>query len=109
MCTVSTPCLHSAAIRVMEILQSEGVRIEYHDPYVPRIRLAKDLFAAAGDAVTLESIPLTPERLAAADCVAILVAHSNVDYAEVVRSAKLVFDAVNATRGKDGRGVVERL
>ena len=93
----------------MEILRSEGVCVEYHDPYVPRIRLATNLFSADGDAVTLESVPLTSERLAAADCVAILVAHANVDYGDVVRSAKLVFDAVNATRGKEGRGVVERL
>ena len=44
-----------------------------------------------------------------ADCVAILVAHSAVDYQRVVRLAPRVFDAVNATRGLVRNEHVERL
>lgn len=99
---------NSAAIRVMEVLRSEGVRVEYHDPYAPRISLAASLYGS-DERVRLDSVPLTPERLAAADCVAILVGHSNVDYAAVLRHAKLVFDAVNATKGQAVGPTVERL
>jgi len=57
----------------------------------------------------LSSVPLAAERLAAVDCVAILVGHSNIDYSAVLRYASLVFDAVNATRGASGKAMVERL
>jgi UDP-N-acetyl-D-mannosaminuronate dehydrogenase len=58
---------------------------------------------------TLESVDLTAERLAKADCVAILVAHSAIDYDAVMTHATLVFDAVNATRGRRGNATAERL
>ena len=99
---------NSAAIRVMEVLRADGARVEYHDPYAPRIRLNSTLYTP-GQSETLESVPLTPERVRDADCVAILVAHSAVDYGMVLEHAGLVFDAVNATRGRSGRNVVERL
>jgi len=99
---------NSAAIRVMEVLRSEGIQVEYHDPYVPQISLSASLFGSAQQ-VRLSSVPLAAERLAAVDCVAILVGHSNIDYSAVLRYASLVFDAVNATRGASGKAMVERL
>jgi UDP-N-acetyl-D-glucosamine dehydrogenase len=99
----------SAAIRVMEILHAEGAIIEYHDPYVPVVQLAAPIFASNGHYETLRSVPLDADRLRNADCVAILVGHSSIDYAAVLDAAPRIFDAVNATRGKDGRAQVERL
>ena len=99
----------SAAIRVMEILKQEGAVLEYHDPFVSEVRLAAPIFGPNGDHTLLRSVPLDDARIRAADGVVILVAHSNVDYARVVRSASRVFDAVNATRGLDADGRVERL
>jgi UDP-N-acetyl-D-glucosamine dehydrogenase len=99
----------SPAIRVMEILHGEGAEVEYHDPHVPTVNLASPLFASNGHHVTLTSVTLHGERLQKADCVVILVAHSAVDYAAILRDAPRVFDAVNATRGRDGRAQVERL
>lgn len=99
---------NSAAIRVMEVLRRDGACLEYHDPFAKQISLADHLFDPERR-TTLKSVDLTPERLAAADCVAILVAHSAVDYDAVMQQAKLVFDAVNATRGRKGRAIAERL
>lgn len=100
---------NSAAIRVMEILRSEGAKVDYHDPYVPEIRMQAALFADhQRNTVALRSVPLTEDVIERADCVVILVPHSNVDYDAVLRSAKRVFDAVNATRGAERPGV-ERL
>jgi UDP-N-acetyl-D-glucosamine dehydrogenase len=98
----------SAAIRVMEILSSEGAVVEYHDPFVPSVELAP-LFTSSGKHQKLASVSLDAERVRNAHCVAILVAHSSVDYAAVLRDASFVFDAVNATRGRDGHAQVERL
>jgi UDP-N-acetyl-D-glucosamine dehydrogenase len=99
----------SPAIRVMEILLSEGALVEYHDPFVPIVKLGASLFASDGGHVTLRSAPLEDERLRDADCVVVLVAHTLIDYSLVLRNARRVFDAVNATQGKSGRGQVERL
>jgi UDP-N-acetyl-D-mannosaminuronate dehydrogenase len=82
--------------------------VEYHDPFAPRISVANRLFDAE-DRTALESVELTPERLARADCVAILVAHSSIDYDAVMQHATLVFDAVNATGGRHGNATTERL
>jgi UDP-N-acetyl-D-glucosamine dehydrogenase len=79
----------SPAIKVMELLHKDGARIDYHDPYVSKF---------ADRALQWHSIPLSKERLERADCVLILTNHSNVDYARVVREAKLVIDTRNATK-----------
>lgn len=100
---------NSSAIRVMEILHSEGAIVEYHDPHVPELRLAGSLFTENGTRSTLRSVPLKPARIAAADCVVVLVGHTAVDYAAILESAKLVFDAVNVTGAMQGRATVERL
>ncbi len=98
----------SPAVRVMEILTDQGADLQYHDPYVPSVRLEVPLFAD-GRGPTLESVTLNDEALRRADCVVILVAHSGVDYGRVVRLAPRVFDAVNATRGLPRNEHVERL
>ena len=100
---------NSAAIRVMEILRDEGALMSYHDPFVPRLTLAESLYGLDGDRITLHSAALDARTLSEADCVAILVNHSAVDYGLVLSHANLVFDAVNATRGRHGRAQVERL
>ncbi len=100
---------NSAAIRVIEILRSEGAKVEYHDPHVPEIKLQSALFADNGKTTTLRSVPLTEDVIQRADCVVILVAHSTVDYDLVVRCASRIFDAVNATRRTRSGPSVERL
>jgi UDP-N-acetyl-D-glucosamine dehydrogenase len=49
-------------------------------------------------------VPLTPETLAAADGVLIVTGHACIDYAWIVEHARLVIDAVNATRRISARG-----
>jgi len=79
---------HSPSLKLMEILRRRGVTVAYHDPYVPVLTL---------DGEMLESEPLTAETLAAADCVVIATDHSVLDYSQIVRHARLVFDTRNAT------------
>jgi UDP-N-acetyl-D-mannosaminuronate dehydrogenase len=99
----------SPAIRVMEILHSEGAEVEYHDPHVPMVKLASPVFASNGRHATLRSVPLDAERLRKSDCVVILVAHTAVDYSAILREAPRVFDAVNATHGRESHAEIERL
>ncbi len=54
----------------------------------------------------LESVPLDDDLLAAADCVVILTAHPDIDYAAVAGASSLVFDATGVTRPIRGDSVI---
>jgi UDP-N-acetyl-D-glucosamine dehydrogenase len=81
------------AEKLVQLLRNAGADVSYHDPHVPSF-----------DGMT--SSPLEPEGY---DCVAIVTAHSSVDYAEVVRRAKVVVDFRNATSGIEHEGKVWKL
>jgi UDP-N-acetyl-D-glucosamine dehydrogenase len=83
----------SPAAKLIQLLRTAGAEIAYHDPHVP-----------AFDG--LRSAPLEPEQY---DCVAIVTAHSAVDYADVVRRGKVIVDFRNATRGFEADGKVWKL
>jgi UDP-N-acetyl-D-glucosamine dehydrogenase len=83
----------SPAEKLVDLLRNAGAIVSYHDPHVPEFD-------------GLESVALEPE---AHDCVAIVTAHSSIDYADVVRRARIVVDFRNATRGVDGDGKVWKL
>lgn len=82
----------SPSLVLWDLLLKKGAQLEYHDPHVPYI--------GSGRHYRLEraSTPLTPETLARADAVLIATDHDAVDYALVVRHARLVLDTRNATR-----------
>ncbi len=88
---------NSPAERIIELLLKRGARVQYNDPYVPRYRVGRDVFCS--DEHWLESVDLTDEVLASVDCVVIVAGHQVIDYARVVRGARLVVDTVNATQG----------
>jgi UDP-N-acetyl-D-glucosamine dehydrogenase len=100
---------NSPAVRVMEILRSEGAHVQYNDALVPEVSLADALFARNGQGARLRSVELNPTLISSVDCVVILVGHSKVDYDMVLANARLVFDCVNVTGGRQGRAAVERL
>jgi UDP-N-acetyl-D-glucosamine dehydrogenase len=88
----------SPALKVMDLLLKAGARLDYHDPYVPKL---------VEHGRQWHSIPLSDERLERADCVVILTNHSNVHYERIVSRARLVVDTRNATRNvADRRKVV---
>lgn len=82
----------SPALKIMELLRKNGANISYHDPYIPVIE------PHGGSTIHLESMELSDDALAAADCVLILTDHSAIDYQRVVDQARLVVDTRNATR-----------
>jgi UDP-N-acetyl-D-mannosaminuronate dehydrogenase/intein/homing endonuclease len=88
---------NSPAERVIELLLARGAEVRYHDPYIPRFTVGGDVFYRPN--CTLDSVPLTDEELASADCVVIVTGHRSVDYARVVQKARRVVDCCNATRG----------
>jgi UDP-N-acetyl-D-glucosamine dehydrogenase len=81
----------SPALRIMELLTERGARVDYHDPYFPRLHKMRRYD------FRLSSIDLTPEALSGYDAVVIATDHSSYDYDSIVRHARLVVDTRNAT------------
>jgi UDP-N-acetyl-D-glucosamine dehydrogenase len=77
----------SPALKLIELLHKAGAEIAYHDAYVPEL-----------EEHGLRSVPLDP---GAYDCVVVVTAHSDIDWARVVDEAHVVVDFRNAT-GKAG-------
>jgi len=79
----------SPALKLVELLRDEGAEVSYHDPHVSELPdhglSSVDLDGSVGKA----------------DCVAIVTAHSGIDYAELAEKAQLVVDFRNAT-GRNG-------
>jgi UDP-N-acetyl-D-glucosamine dehydrogenase len=73
----------SPALDVMRLLERMGAHVTYHDPYVREVH---------EDGMTLTSVPLDPQTVAAADCVIVVTDHSNLDYGMIGREAKAVVD-----------------
>jgi len=77
----------SPALDIIRLLEGQGARVSYFDPHVPRFR---------EDGQEFRSVELTPELVAAADCVMVVTDHTAVDYRMIKRHARLVVDTRNA-------------
>lgn len=84
----------SPSFVLWDLLLERGADVCYHDPYIPTAPYMRQHPKYAG----INSLPLTPENLAAVDAVLIATSHDGIDYTEVVRHARLVVDTRNACR-----------
>jgi len=101
---------NSPALEVLKALANQGAEVTYHDPYIPKVVMSEDRFLTGTPTSTLESVPLTAERLEAQDCVLIAVAHRGLDIPWIVRHSRLLVDAQNATRMvQEGREKIVKL
>jgi UDP-N-acetyl-D-glucosamine dehydrogenase len=75
----------SPALKLVELLRDEGANVSYHDPHIPVL-----------PDYGLESTSLDG-TLDSTDCVAIVTAHSGIDYDDLAERARLVVDFRNAT------------
>ena len=81
----------SPSLKLIELLLSHGARVGYHDPYVETVAVERG-------AVSMQTEPLTAERVARADAVLIATAHRCVDYRLIADHAQLVVDTRDAMR-----------
>jgi len=79
----------SPALDIIRLLEAQGARVSYHDPWVGRF---------TEDGVERVSVPLTRQALQAADCVMVVTDHSAIDYGQVREHARMVVDTRNALR-----------
>jgi UDP-N-acetyl-D-glucosamine dehydrogenase len=83
----------SPSLDVMGLLHQKGARLEYTDPYVPRLSGRSWL-----GGYDLQSVELSRSTLAPVDCVAILTDHRAIDYDAIVELTPLVVDTRNAIK-----------
>jgi UDP-N-acetyl-D-glucosamine dehydrogenase len=77
----------SPALDIIRLLEQQGAKVSYHDPYVPVL---------VADGLELKSIDLSPEKLQASDCVVIVTDHSSIDYEQLRTHVLRVVDTRNA-------------
>ncbi len=81
------------AEKLIQLLQTAGADVAYHDPFVPEFD-------------GMRSAALAPEDY---DCVAIVTNHSGIDYADIVARGHVIVDFRNATKGHEIDGKVWKL
>jgi len=84
----------SPSFELLKLLRSRGAVLTYNDPHVPALPKMRHY----PDLPAMDSQPLTPEYLAAQDCVLIATDHSGYDYDFIVQHSQLVLDTRNATK-----------
>ena len=80
----------SPSVELMERLVKKGAIVEYSDPHVPVFPKMRE------HRFDLSSVDLTPQTLAAYDCILLATDHSAFDYPMIGQYAQLLID----TRGK---------
>jgi UDP-N-acetyl-D-glucosamine dehydrogenase len=83
----------SPSFELLDLLRRRGAVLSYNDPHIPQLPKMRHW-----DVPDMASSDLTPEFLAAQDCVLIATDHSAYDYEFIVRHSRLVLDTRNATK-----------
>ena len=83
----------SPSLDIIGLLRQKGAKVNYHDPYIPRI---------SHDDWSLESVPNLIESAQNSDCVVIVTDHSDYDFENILERAPLIIDTRNAL-GKAGK------
>ncbi|MDP8265797.1 MAG: nucleotide sugar dehydrogenase [Candidatus Aceula meridiana] len=87
----------SPAVKFIETAKKRGHSVSYFDPLIPYLEMG---------ALHLKSIKLNSKAIKQFDCVVIAVAHTGVNYRMILDSARYVFDACNAYKGKKNSKII---
>jgi UDP-N-acetyl-D-glucosamine dehydrogenase len=85
---------NSRALHVMELLQKQGASILYCDPHVPKVKIGDTALSS------VDPKKVSSEKF---DAVAVLVGAANWPMAELEKTGKPIFDAVNAGGAPNGQ------
>ena len=95
----------SPTFELMKLLLKRGAVMSYNDPHVPSLPKMRHY----PDLPAMDSQELTPELLAAQDCVLISTDHSAYDHNFIVKHSRLVLDTRNATKNvTEGREKIRK-
>ncbi|WP_420236322.1 nucleotide sugar dehydrogenase [Telmatobacter bradus] len=81
----------SPSLTILELLRSKGAKVEYHDPYFPKV--------GHGRHYDLNMTCANLDDVASYDAVVIVTDHTSYNYPELVEKSQLLIDTRNATKG----------
>ncbi len=84
----------SPSLRLLEILESRGAKVDYYDTFIPVIPKTREHAALAGR----RTVTWSRESIGSYDVSLVCTDHDDVDYAKLVEWSPLVVDTRNATR-----------
>jgi UDP-N-acetyl-D-glucosamine dehydrogenase len=82
----SSDVRESPAIRIIELLRSQGAVVSYHDPHVPSLDI---------EGTGMHSMPLSGDYLSAQDCLLVITDHDSIDWTLVLQYSPIVVDTRN--------------
>jgi len=88
----------SPSLRVMELLQKRGARVDYFDPLVPAVKIDGKQYSS-----------VEPSSIAKADCCVMMTDHTEFDFDSVLSQAKVLVDTRGWTQGRDLSGYACKL
>ncbi|MEO2048199.1 MAG: nucleotide sugar dehydrogenase [Pirellulales bacterium] len=91
----------SPSFELLKLLAARGAELTYNDPHISALPSMRHY-----EVPELTSSELTPEFLAAQDCVLVATDHSAYDFEQIVKHSRLVVDTRNATAGVKGGGAI---
>jgi UDP-N-acetyl-D-glucosamine dehydrogenase len=80
----------SVTFKIMEMLEQQGAKVDYNDPYIPIIKSRREYKQFIGK----QSVPL--KKLSSYDLTIILTDHSVYDFVDIVKCSNQVLDTRNA-------------
>jgi len=89
----------SPALKLIDLLLSDGAEVCYNDPFIPRIPKTRKY------SFDLESIELNAGNIREKDLIIITTDHSVYDYGMIEKNARLIIDTRNALKKK---GIVNK-
>lgn len=84
----------SPSLEILEILQTRGAEVDYHDPFVPCIPMLHDFPELEG----MKSVSISSEQLKSYDAVLICTDHDQIDYGLYASCVPIVVDTRNAMK-----------
>ena len=81
----------SPALKLISLMEKRGSHVDYSDPHIPVAPHTREHPEISGR----KSVKLTPEAVASYNAVLIATDHDEIDYALVMKHAKLVVDTRN--------------
>lgn len=90
----------SPALDIILLLQQRGADVTYNDPYIADL---------SHEGILLQSVALTDERLAQADCVVVVTHHDDYDWQTIADHARLILDTRNALKDVKGAARIARI
>lgn len=80
----------SPSLKLIEIFREKGAKVDYNDPYVPKLPKTRKY------EFDMHSVELTEENIKKYDVLVVSTDHSNYDYKFIAEHAKLIVDSRNA-------------